>query len=148
MLNRWNTVLSAALIFAGASASAAQSGAMPTIDVQKNCRAAEAVLSALFGNGTGDDYKSCVSDEQEARDKLLKEWGSFSTREKGLCVQPKEYLPSYVEWQSCLEMTQDVIKMRKAASQAAGQGGKSATGRECPVVNIGDDGNIISVIAC
>jgi hypothetical protein len=144
MLNKCKVVLSAALIFAGASAATAQRGGIPTIDIQKGCRAAEAELKALF-SGTGDVYDACVNDEQEGHDQLAKEWGTFPALAKRLCVQPTAYLPSYVEWLTCIELTRDVINLRKAASQAAGKGGKPATSRECPVVTIGDDGNVVSV---
>jgi hypothetical protein len=143
MLNKWKIVVSAALIFASASAATAKSGGIPTIDIQKGCRAAEAELTALFGNQS-DAYKSCMNDEQDGHDQLAKDWETFPALAKSLCVQPKEYLPSYVEWLTCLTITRDVINMRKAASQAAGKGGKP-TSQECPVVNTGEDGNIVSV---
>ena len=148
MLNKWKIVVSTALIFAGTSVAAAQSGGIPTIDVQGGCRAAEVVLKALFSSESSDVYESCVSSEQMGRDALAKQWDTFTARTKGLCVKPKEYLPSYVEWQTCLELTRDVMKMREAASQAAGRAGKSVARRQCPVVEMADDGNIVSVIAC
>jgi hypothetical protein len=154
MVRKLKIVVSAALIFAGASAVAKDRG-LPTLDIQKGCRAAEVELTALYGNQS-DAYKSCFNDEQTARDQLVKDWGTFSAPVKSRCVQPAEYLPSYVEWQTCLEMTRDVLKMRKAASETVGQstGGKSGKGRTgpkttvCPVVEVGVDGNIISVDAC
>jgi hypothetical protein len=146
MLSKPMIVLSAVLILAGASAASSKGGDLPTIDIQKGCRAAEAELTALFGNGTNDAFKTCMDSEQAGRDQLLKNWDTFPALAKAKCVQPKEYLPSYIEWQTCLEMTRDVIKLREAASQAGGQSDKSAR-RQCPVVEIGKDGNI-SVIAC
>jgi hypothetical protein len=137
-------LLPAALILAGASAADAKDGALPTIDIAKNCRSAETELKALFGNDTSDVYASCVSDEEAARDQLAKNWASYAPRIRTTCVQTKEYLLSYVEWQSCIEMTADVEKMRKAASQGVGAGGKSGS-RQCPIVKVGDDGNIISL---
>jgi hypothetical protein len=146
--NKWKIVASAALILAGASVATAKSSDVPTINLQNGCRAAAAELIATFGNQTNDPYDGCMSDEQAGRDQLVKDWDSFPALAKRFCVQPKAYLPSYVEWLTCLELTRDVMKMRKEASQAAGPGGKSATSRECPVVKFGDDGNIIFVIAC
>jgi hypothetical protein len=154
MLRKLKIVVSAALIFAGASAVAKDRG-LPTIDIQKGCRAAEVELTALFGTQS-DAYKSCLNDEQTARDELVKNWDNFSASIKARCVQPGEYLPSYVEWQTCLEMTRDVMKMRASASETVGQGtgrksGKGRTGsktKECPVVEVGVDGNVISVDAC
>ena len=88
MVNKWKIVLSTALIFAGASAATAQKGGgIPTIDIQKGCRAAEAELKLLF-SGTGDVYDACVNDEQEGHDQLAKEWGTFPALAKRLCVQP------------------------------------------------------------
>jgi hypothetical protein len=147
MLSKRMIVLSAVLILAGASAASSKGGDLPTIDVQKGCRAAEAELTALFGSGTNDAFKTCVDSEQAGRDQLLKDWDTFPALAKAKCVQPKEYLPSYIEWQTCLEMTRDVMKLRESASQAGGKSDKSAR-RQCPVVEIGTDGNIISVIAC
>ena len=154
MFKKLEIVVSAALILASASAAALDRG-VPTIDIQKGCRAAEAELTSLFGTQS-DAYKSCLSDEQTARDELVKDWATFSAPVKATCVRPTEYLPSYVEWQACLELTREVLKVRKAASETVGEstGGNSAKGRtgsktkQCPVVEIGVDGNIISVDAC
>jgi hypothetical protein len=137
-------VLAAALVLCGASAAPAKDGGPPTIDIAKNCRAAEAELKALFSNDTSDVYSSCVSDEQAARDQLAKDWASYPPRIKATCVQTNEYLLSYVEWQSCIEMTQDVVKMRKEASKAVSESARSGA-NPCPVVKTGDDGNIISL---
>jgi hypothetical protein len=144
MLDTWKFVLAAALIPAGASAAAAKDGAPPTIDVARNCRAAEAELKSLFSNESGDVYGSCVADEEAARDQLVKNWASYPPKIRATCVQTKEYLLSYVEWQTCIEITQDVVKMRKEAAPAAKESGKPPAGR-CPVVTVGDDGNIISL---
>jgi hypothetical protein len=72
-------------------------------------------------------------------------------------VQPKEYLPGYLEWQVCLELTRDVLKMRKenASSTAGSSTRRRASGRrngavtgECPVVKYTGDGSIDYVINC
>ena len=70
-------------------------------------------------------------------------------------MQPKEYLPGYVEWQSCLEMTRDVLKLRKeSAPSASGSSRRPSKGRagavtgECPIVKYTDDGSIDYVINC
>jgi hypothetical protein len=157
MLKKLKIVGFSALIFASASAVAKDRG-LPTIDIQKGCRAAEVELTALFGNQS-DAYKSCINDEQAARDQLVKDWDTFSAFIKSRCVQPGEYLPSYVEWQTCLEMTRDVMKLRASDAETVGQStgrksGKGRTGpktsktRECPVVEVGVDGNVNSVDAC
>ena len=124
MFKKLKIVVSAALILASASATAKDSG-LPTIDIQKGCRAAETELTSLFGSQS-DAYKSCLDDEQTARDQLVKDWAAFSAPVKATCVRPTDYLPSYVEWQACLELTREVLRMRKAAPETVGEN----TGRE------------------
>ncbi|HEY3639765.1 MAG TPA: hypothetical protein VGL31_01635, partial [Xanthobacteraceae bacterium] len=72
----------------------------------------------------------------------------------------------YVEWQSCIEMTRDVINLRKqqaapttAGSNASAPAGSNASrksssrragyqSKECPIVQTAEDGSIEWVINC
>jgi hypothetical protein len=84
----------------------------------------------------------CLMDQQAARDQIVKDWATYPAIAKERCVQPKEYLPGYVEWQSCLELTRDVLKLRKEnASRTSGS-------TDCPIVKYTDDGSIDYVINC
>jgi len=140
-----------------ASAGLAKDSGPPNIDIQMTCRESSSALSALTGNGN-QDFDACINDEQAARDQRTKDWANYSAFAKSACIKPKEYLPGYVEWQSCIEMTRDVIKMRQdqaasapADSHAGGQSSgrrTSSKSRECPVVKIADDGSIEWVINC
>ena len=56
-----------------------------------------------------------MNSEQRAREGIIKDWTSFSANDRVLCVQTGVYLPSYVEWLTCLEMNRDV---RKASGPA------------------------------
>jgi hypothetical protein len=78
---------------------------------------------------------------------------------KQLCVQPKIYLPSYVEWLTCLEMDLDVRTMRteqaKAAQAKAALPRRGSSNsrinsetKQCPVVQFRTDGSIAAVISC
>jgi hypothetical protein len=99
-----------------------------------------------------------MADEQMAREQLVKDWATYPALAKSRCTQTKEFLPGYVEWQTCIEMTRDVIKMRKeqavstpAGSNASRQSSSRPAGsktRECPSVKIGEDGSIVSVVNC
>jgi hypothetical protein len=99
-----------------------------------------------------------MNDEQTAREQLVKDWATYPVLAKARCVQPKAFLPGYVEWQSCIEMTRDVIKLRReqavstpASSDASDRSSRRRTGsetRECPIVKIGEDGSIDWVINC
>ena len=139
-----------------ASAAPAKGSGPPTIDIQKTCRESSSALVGLTGNDTQDTFNSCMNDEQTARDELVKDWANYPALAKSTCINPKEYLPGYVEWQSCIEMTRDVIQLRKdqaasapADSHANGQSSSRPTGSkstECPIVHTADDGSIDWVI--
>ena len=93
-------VAAAAIIFSVASASAAKDGGPPTIDIQKTCRENVNALRTILGGEIGQDLSVCLMDEQEARNQIVKDWANYPAIAKQLCVQPKEYLPGYVEWQA------------------------------------------------
>jgi hypothetical protein len=161
MLTKSKLVLATAVIInilGAVSPSLAKDGGPPTIDIQKTCRESSSALIGLTGSDSQDTFSSCMNDEQAARDQLVKEWATYPTPAKALCIQPKEYLPGYVEWQSCLEMTRDVINLRKeqagsapASSDASHQSSgrrSSSEARECPVVKTAEDGSIVWVDNC
>jgi hypothetical protein len=129
------------------------------------CRENVNALGTMLGGEISQDLSVCLMDEQSARDQLVKDWASYPAIAKERCVQPKEFLPGYLEWQVCLEMTRDVLKMRK--EKASGTSGSSTSGTsgsgagrrpssrragsangECPVVKYKGDGSIDYVINC
>jgi len=158
MLTKSKLVLATAVItiLGAVSPSLAKDSGPPTIDIQKTCRESSSALIGLTGSDSQDTFSSCMNDEQTARDQLVKDWATYPALAKTLCIQPKEYLPGYVEWQSCIEMTRDVIQLRKdqaasapADSHASGQSSSRRTGSksgECPIVHTADDGSIDWVI--
>jgi hypothetical protein len=88
----------------------------------------------------------CLMDEQDARDQIVKDWANYPAIAKERCAQPKEYLPGYIEWQACLDLTRDVLKLRREDAPSTSG---STTGRpECPVVKYTEDGSIDYVINC
>jgi hypothetical protein len=91
--------LSTSLLIAAASG-------LPAIDVQKTCRAAEAAM-------VQSNFQSCTDSENSARDQLQKDWSTYPAADRALCVDPGVYMPSYVEWLTCLEMRRDLRTMRK-----------------------------------
>ena len=144
-------------------ASAASSG-VPTVDIAITCRTSEKALIAIFGTETQQNFESCMTSENTAREQIVKNWSSYPAGARQRCMNTTGYMPSYVEWLTCLEMEQQVNEMRKgAATNSAtteGRGarpGKPANGRgprigsesnPCPVVQSAPDGSITSVIAC
>jgi hypothetical protein len=99
-------------ILLGSQLVIAAADGVPTIDIQKTCKAA-AVVTA--GPSAQTDINICVSSEQKARDQLVKDWAQYAAADKARCVQsgPRVYLPSYIEWLTCLEMETAVKKMRQ-----------------------------------
>jgi len=62
------------------------------------------------------EVDSCMKQENDARG-LVKNWRSYPGRER--CVNTTGYMPSYVEWLTCLEMEQSVEALRSSNSEAA-----------------------------
>jgi hypothetical protein len=148
-------------------ASAASSG-VPTVDIAITCRTSEKALIAIFGAESQQTFESCMTSENDARAQIVKNWSSFAAGARQRCVNTTGYMPSYVEWLTCLEMEQQVNEMRKkAATNAATTEGRGARtvvrpgtpansrgprigseAKPCPVVQTGSDGSITSLIAC
>jgi hypothetical protein len=147
MFTKSKIALSAAVMLGAASVGFAQDRSLPVLDIKKVCRANDREVRSLFSDVSQGYFSTCMDDEQKARELILKDWANFPALAKGRCVQPKEYLVGYVEWLTCLELTRDVIKMRKdayAKSKASLVDGR----RRCPIVQTGEDGSIESVVAC
>lgn len=128
-----------AVALAAASTSLAKDTGLPKLNIEFACRSSEQAVSAVM-SVTNDIYKSCLDDENDARNQLDKAWAEFPTSDRARCIHPQEYLPSYVEWLTCLEMTRDVRTMRKGRP-----GPTSSNIHECPIVRFLEDGTITSV---
>jgi hypothetical protein len=88
----------------------AAAGGLPSIDIEKSCRESS---SALSGTTTGSVYDSCMEDEKEASAKLAKDWATFPAADKAHCVHAGIFLPSYVEWLTCIEGESTLRRIRK-----------------------------------
>jgi hypothetical protein len=87
---------------------------VPTIDIQNTCKLAAGVMLSLMGGTTTEqDVNACLDSEQKARDQIVKDRATYSSADKVLCMRTDVYLPSYVEWLTCLEMERDVRKMQR-----------------------------------
>ena len=148
-------------------ASAASNG-VPTVDIAITCRTSEKALIAIFGAETLQNFESCMNSENGAHEQIVKNWQKFSAGARQRCVITTGYMPSYVEWLTCLEMEQQVNGLRKKAgtnpvttegrgASAAVRPGTPANSRgprigseanPCPVVQFGSDGSITSMVAC
>ena len=93
----------------------AATGGLPRIDIQKSCRESS---NALYGTTTANVFNSCVEDEKDASAKLTKDWANFPSADKARCVHAAIYLPSYVEWLTCIEGESTLRRIRKDAGTA------------------------------
>ena len=148
-------------------ANAASSG-VPTADIATTCRTSEKTLINIFGDETQQTYQSCMTSENGAREQIVKNWQNYPAGARQRCVNTTGYMPSYVEWLTCLEMEQQVNELRKKAETnpvtTEGRGartdvrpGRPANSRgspigseanPCPVVQSASDGSRTTVIAC
>jgi hypothetical protein len=87
---------------------------VPTFDIEKTCRSAAAAMVSLMGRSTTEqDMKGCLDSEQRAREQIVKDQATYSSADKGRCMRTDVYLPSYVEWLTCLEMERNVRMLRE-----------------------------------
>lgn len=98
---------------------------LPTADVQNTCRiAASAMVNLMGGTTIEQGLNGCLDSENTARTTIVKDWGTYSAADRSQCLQTGVYLPSYVEWLTCLEMERDVRKMRQQDREAAAKSKK------------------------
>jgi hypothetical protein len=83
---------------------------IPTIDIRETCRARAAALDPAK---IAETYDGCVKSQLSYRDDIAKQWTEFTTADRAVCINPRVYNPSYVEWITCLEMRRDVRDLKK-----------------------------------
>jgi hypothetical protein len=101
-------------VLAGTSPSLAAADVVPKFDIERNC------LDELSAGSFGETVASCNADEERARDELAPRWSSFSSADKKLCIEETQIdgSPSYVELETCLEMTPSGRKTQSPTSEA------------------------------
>ena len=102
----------AAMLFTSDLARAQQ---VPTVDIAATCRAAAAVTVSLLGSTGTNDFQVCMDGENKARETIIKDWPSYAASDRVGCIQPNVYLPTYVEWLTCIEMNKAVREARKSS---------------------------------
>jgi hypothetical protein len=109
-----NTAITAVVIagLAGVFADTARAQ-VPTVNIEKTCKLAAAAMVGLGSPGSARDEEICLKSENDARERMIKDWSSFEASDRKDCVQANVYLPSYIEWLTCFEMNRNVRDMRK-----------------------------------
>jgi hypothetical protein len=126
-LAKARTVVAVAMVLSAASISLARDSGPPTIDIEKLCRGSLDAMREVFTAGDLQGVDTCVTDERAAREQLFKNWATYPASAEATCVKQHEYLPSYVEWQTCIEMTQAVLELRKGQEAAPSTTGLGAS---------------------
>jgi hypothetical protein len=105
-------VVIAAVVAGPGSDALAAPASVPSVDMRGTCKIAAGAMVQLMGSTSLDrDIEICMESEKNAREQLVKDWGTYSARDRERCVRRDVYLPSYVEWLTCLEMERDARKM-------------------------------------
>jgi hypothetical protein len=69
--------------------AAVSAGTVPTLDISASCRPQIASQDQII------DYKSCVNDEQATKQRLIKEWSSYSVAARSLCAGDRGSLATW-----------------------------------------------------
>ena len=96
-------LLAPPLLAPSAAAQDKSIGHVPSFDVAATCGEARKFST---GEQRENDYKGCLADEGRAKAELERQWSSFKAADKGQCVEDGPD-PSYVELQTCLQLTVD-----------------------------------------
>ena len=107
------------IVAAPGVASAASSGSVPTVDIATTCRESQKAIVSIFGPDTQQTLGNCLKQENEAREQIVKNWLDYPAGGRQRCINTTGYMPSYVEWLTCLEMEQQVLELRKRSNPAA-----------------------------
>jgi hypothetical protein len=76
---------------------------LPRINIEASCRASAKAVADAIGDNTVATVENCINQENSARADILKNWNTFTPADRTQCINAKRYMPSYVEWLSCLE---------------------------------------------
>jgi len=139
---RLSIVISGAIVLMASSAALSKEDALPTIDIQKQCRANQSTTDALFGNKSSNGFEHCVNSEETARGKLVERWKTIPPADKTSCIHPTNYSPSYFEWLGCIDTRVYVLKMRTERPVSL------PNSTICPTVSWQINGEIASMVAC
>jgi hypothetical protein len=92
---------------------------VPTVDIAATCRAAAAVTVSLLGSTGTNDFQVCMDGENKARETIIKDWSAYAASDRVGCIQTNVYLPTYVEWLTCIEMNKAVREARNSSGTPA-----------------------------
>ena len=77
---------------------------VPKFDIARNCKLD---VAATAGLSADQSVKSCVNDEQKAKQQLANRWSKFPAASRVSCTSQESIggTPSYVSLQTCLQFS-------------------------------------------
>ena len=83
-----------------------------------------------FDAGAGcreSSVRDCLNMEKIARDKLIKDWPTFTAQDKTMCVMEEKIAgpPSYVGWLTCLGINANARRLEAKDGDNAGMGSEA-----------------------
>jgi len=109
-------------------ANAASTG-VPTVDIAATCRESEKAITSMFGLSSQQTFDRCMKLEGDAWTEIDRNWRSYTGGGRQRCVNTTVYLPSYVEWLTCLEMEQHVEALRRSNTTTTGSAATDGQGK-------------------
>jgi hypothetical protein len=87
---------------------AAAAGSVPTFDTRPTCADAATEISITR------TVERCQESEEQARNSLASQWGSFSKTDEASCAAETRIggFPSYVQLLTCLELARDARTLK------------------------------------
>ena len=78
---------------------------VPKFDIARSCKLDAAATAGL---SVDQSVKSCMNDEQKARQQLGSQWSKFPASSRASCTSQESIggTPSYVSLQTCLQLGQ------------------------------------------
>jgi len=78
---------------------------VPKFDIARSCKLD---IAATAGLSVDQSLKSCINDEQKARQQLGSQWSKFPAASRASCTSQESVggTPSYVSLQTCLQIGQ------------------------------------------
>lgn len=97
--------MSVSMIVLGSQLVMPVADGVPKFDITRNCKLD---IAATAGLTVDQSLKTCISDEQKARQQLGGQWSKFPAASRASCVSQESIggTPSYVSLQTCLQMGQ------------------------------------------
>ena len=76
---------------------------VPKFDIVRSCKLD---VAATAGLSVDQSLKTCINDEQKAKQQLAGQWSKFPAPSRASCVSQESIggTPSYVSLQTCLQM--------------------------------------------